>query len=287
MSNVLKKQEQLRWQKLKKKQLPNAEAMLRSQEIWCMNACNRFMNRRSLKSKIWALSPKDDSLSALLIYARQSLLPVLCGQNMLLPQNFLRGFCSRAFIHSVQGCKYDALILEAALEKIGLCAAESIDYDVMSIDSPPLDYLTAGPAGLVIRTPQSADMNALTVLHAAYEQEEVLPAASQFNAAVSRLNIERIFAKEHMLIAELDGHIVGKINTNAVTFTRYQVGGVYVLPEYRGLGIAQRMAGEFTSNLTAQGKGISLFVKKTNPAARHVYQRIGFSINGDYRISYY
>jgi predicted GNAT family acetyltransferase len=124
-------------------------------------------------------------------------------------------------------------------------------------------------------------------LQAAYEQEEVLPLASEFNAAVSRLNTERIFSKEDMLVAEFDGHLIGKINTNAVTFTRYQVGGVYVVPDYRGLGIARRMAGEFITNLTAQGRGISLFVKKSNPAARRVYQRIGFEILGDYRINYY
>jgi predicted GNAT family acetyltransferase len=130
-------------------------------------------------------------------------------------------------------------------------------------------------------------MNALAALQAAYEREEVLPTASEFNATASRLNIERIFTREQMLVAELDGRLVGKINTNAITFTRYQVGGVYVLPDYRGKGIARRMAGAFIDSLIAQGRGISLFVKKTNHAARSVYQRIGFDILGDYRISYY
>jgi predicted GNAT family acetyltransferase len=90
-----------------------------------------------------------------------------------------------------------------------------------------------------------------------------------------------------MLVAEFKGNLIGKINTNAVTFTRYQVGGVYVHPDYRGMGIARRMAGEFIASLTTQGKGISLFVKKSNSAARRVYQRIGFEILGDYHINYY
>jgi predicted GNAT family acetyltransferase len=47
------------------------------------------------------------------------------------------------------------------------------------------------------------------------------------------------------------------------------------------------MAGAFTAMLTAQGKGISLFVKKSNSAARSVYQRLGYKILGDYRINYY
>jgi len=286
MSNVPGKQIRQHWRKLKKHQIPDAEAILRSQEIWCMNACSRFLNRDSIKQKIWALNDHEGKISALIIFSRQSVLPVLCGHDCILPPGFLRSL-GKVVIHSVQGRKQDAMILEAALEKIGLFAAETTDYDVMSIDRPPSDYLSAGPSGLVIRKPQLADMNDLAVLHAAYEQEEVLPAASEFSAAVSRMNIERIFAKEHMLVAEWEGRLIGKINTNAVTFTRYQVGGVYVLPEYRGLGIARRMAGEFTAGLVIQGRGISLFVKKSNPAARRVYRRIGFAINGDYRISYY
>jgi predicted GNAT family acetyltransferase len=62
---------------------------------------------------------------------------------------------------------------------------------------------------------------------------------------------------------------------------------VYVHPDYRGIGIAGRMTSEFTESLAAQGRGISLFVKKSNTAARRVYQRIGFEIQGDYRIDYY
>ncbi|MDR2019792.1 MAG: GNAT family N-acetyltransferase, partial [Treponema sp.] len=80
---------------------------------------------------------------------------------------------------------------------------------------------------------------------------------------------------------------VGKINTNAESFTCFQIGGVYVLPEYRGRGIATRMAASLSSRLLAQGKNISLFVKKQNPAARAVYKKIGFKVLKDYRICYY
>jgi predicted GNAT family acetyltransferase len=171
---------------------------------------------------------------------------------------------------------------------MGFYATEKIDYDLMCIDnSPSVEYTSIGPIDLIIRKPQYADMDALAALQAGYEKEEVLPAAAEFNAAVSRLNMERIYAKEHMLVAELGGRLIGKINTNATTFTRCQVGGVYVEPAYRGRGIASRMAGEFTAELTAQGKGISLFVRKSNPAARRVYQRLGYKILGNYRINYH
>jgi predicted GNAT family acetyltransferase len=81
--------------------------------------------------------------------------------------------------------------------------------------------------------------------------------------------------------------MVGKINTNAAAFTRSQIGGVYVHPDYRGLGIATGLTAAMVQELAAAGKGVSLFVKKRNLAAQRVYRRIGFRVIGDYRICYY
>jgi len=272
-----------RWRKIKKSQIAGAEKLLRAYERWCMNACGRFLKGGF---PIWVLG--RGAPSALVIQARQTLLPVLCDQETVPPPRFLRGiFGSKVFLHSLQGRKDDALVMEKALEEMGLYPAEKKDYDIMCLDHPPVSCNSTAPVNLVIRRPVPEDMNALAALHAAYEKEEVLPAASEFRPAASRLNIERIFAQEQMLVAELGGCLVGKINTNAASFTRYQIGGVYVHPDYRGLGIAGRMTSEFVASLTAQGRGISLFVNKTNTAASRVYQRIGFEITGEYRIDYF
>jgi len=272
-----------RWRKIKKSQLAGAEDLLRINERWCMNACGKFLKGGSA---VWVLGGNKGVPSALVIQARQTLLPVLCDQKTVPPPRFLRSiFGGKVSLHSLQGRKDDALVMEKALEKMGLYASEKKDYDIMCLDHPPLSCHSTAPVNLVIRKPAPEDMNALAALHAAYEQEEVLPAASEFRPAASRLNIERIFAEEQMLVAELGGCLVGKINTNAVTFTRCQIGGVYVHPDYRGLGIAGRMTFEFVESLA--GRGISLFVKKSNAAARRVYQRIGFEITGEYRIDYF
>jgi predicted GNAT family acetyltransferase len=277
-----------RWKKMKRRQITGTEALLKSQERWCMNACSRYIHRDPAKDAVWTLCDKDNgSVSAIIVHAKQNLMPVLQGQENIPPPHFLRSLFGTLPVHSVQGRTGDTVIMETALEKIGLSMVEKTDYDLMCIDSQASgNYGSYGPEGLVIRKPQFTDMDALAALQAAYEQEEVLPSMSDFNAALSRLNTERLFAKEQMLVAELDGRLIGKINTNAVTFTRYQVGGVYVHPEYRGLGIGRRMAGEFIASLVSQGRGISLFVKKLNICARRVYQRIGFVVTGDYRISY-
>jgi predicted GNAT family acetyltransferase len=47
------------------------------------------------------------------------------------------------------------------------------------------------------------------------------------------------------------------------------------------------MTAAFAEALLAQGKGLSLFVKKRNAAACKVYRKIGFSSIADYRITYY
>jgi ribosomal protein S18 acetylase RimI-like enzyme len=274
-----------RWLKIKKSQIDGAEELLRANERWCMNACGRFLKGGS---SVWILGGRKSPPSALLIQTGQTLLPVLCDQEKVPQPHFLRGiFGGMVFLHSLQGRKDDVLVMEKALEEMGLYAAEKKDYDIMCVDRPPAPCHSAAPVNLIIRKPAPRDMDALAALHAAYEQEEVLPAASEFRPAASRQNIERIFAEEQMLVAELDGCLVGKINTNAVGFTRCQIGGVFVHPDYRGMGIAGRMTSEFVASLAAQGMGVSLFVKKTNIAARRVYLRAGFETAGDYRIDYF
>lgn len=272
---------------MKKSEAAATEDFLKRNEIASLNACSRYLKHNPALDKVWTLSGADGNLQAVIVQSKQNLLPVFSCPNIP-PPYFLQNFFRTVRVHSVQGRKEDAVMLETALEKIGLLTTENTDYDTMRIDSLPIRCGPLGrPAGLVIRKPQTADMDALAALHAAYEKEEVLPARSVFSATASRLNIERICKNEEVLVAELDGCLVGKINTNAAGFTRRQIGGVYVLPDFRSRGIARFLAGEFVANIVAGGKGISLFVKKSNPAARKVYLNIGFEITGDYRVSYF
>jgi predicted GNAT family acetyltransferase len=174
------------------------------------------------------------------------------------------------------------------MESLGFQAQERIDYDLMTLDQDPLsECFHQGPINLVLRKPVPEDTEGLFQLQAAYEQEEVLPRDAVFNPAVCRKTLERLLASELILIACLDGKIVGKINTNALSFNCRQIGGVYVRPEYRSRGIAVRMSAVFIRDLLASHQEISLFVKKRNAPARALYRRLGFAYRGDYRISYY
>jgi ribosomal protein S18 acetylase RimI-like enzyme len=281
------------WRKTGKGEIPGQEAFLRSREVFCVTAISRFLHRDFLRDHVWALSggvsvDGVSAVSALLIQSRRTLFPVLGGnRDVPIPRNLNR-FLRKISVHAIQGLRDEADVFEQALARLGHVPAERIDYNLMSLDrGPDPGALAAGPPGLVLRKPEIPDGEALFPLQAAYEQEEVLPRGAVFNPAACRLSLEHIVTREHALAAELDGRIVGKINTNAESFSRFQLGGVYVLPQYRGRGIATRMAAALVQRLVSRGKGVTLFVKERNPAARAVYSRIGFAVTGDYRICYY
>jgi predicted GNAT family acetyltransferase len=131
------------------------------------------------------------------------------------------------------------------------------------------------------------DIDSLFPLQAGYEIEEVLPKGAQFNPALCRKGLEQLVKGGMILAAEMDGRLVGKININAVSFTRLQIGGVFVDPAYRGQGIAKMMTSEIIKLLLPLGKNFSLFVKKINTAAVKAYTKTGFTKFADYRINYY
>jgi len=279
-----------KWRKMKSKDsdIYAAETLLRVMETKCVSACGRFLALNETKGSVWLLSEKSASPSALLIYSRSTIIPVLCGKKEIPCPDFLKEYIRKKKIHSAQGQKEDVLILEDKLKQMGAQNSDIFDYDLMSLDKQPeKNCFSSGPANLVLRTPRLIDLDAIAPLQAAYEKEEVLPSRSDFSPAASRVNLANIIAKGQILCAEISGRIVGKININAVSFTRYQVGGVYVHPDFRGLGIARRMAAEFIASLIKTGRGVTLFVKKSNLKARRLYSGLGFTVSGDYRITYF
>jgi ribosomal protein S18 acetylase RimI-like enzyme len=277
-----------KWRKMKKKDVFELENFLRKNENNYVNACGRFLARDPLKDYVWILHDGNGNVKASIINSKSTLIPVLCGEKEIPQIHFLKSFLWFKKIHSLQGLSEDVIVLENTFEKLGKVTIDIFDYDLMSIDTlPAKNGFFAGPKNLVLRIPKMIDLDALAPLQAGYEKEEVLPRGATFSPAASRLNIAKIIAGGQILAAELDGKLVGKINVNAISFTRYQVGGVYVSPDFRGMGIASRMTTEFISSLVNRGKGVTLFVKKNNIPARRLYDSIGFKLIGDYRIAYY
>ena len=279
-----------KWRKMKKKEsdIKAAETLLRTNECKYVSACGRFLSLDESKGHVWMLSEKKTTASALIVYSKSTVIPVLCGKKDFPSPDFLKEFVKKKKIHSLQGRKEDVLVLENIMKQMGAQISCSFDYDLMNLErQPDQKCFSSGPKNLVLRAPRLIDLDAVAPLQAAYEKEEVLPNGSDFSPATSRVNLAHIIAREQILCAEINGRIVGKININAVSFTRYQVGGVYVHPDFRNMGIARRMAGEFITSLINTGRGVTLFVKKANKHAQRLYLGLGFTVFGDYRITYF
>ena len=280
---------QPRWRKIDKDDFHKAEDYLKAREKFCVTASARFLRiQKNRNGHIWHIQCQEGEIAALLLHCRKSLFPVFNSRSCIPGPRFLNRFLGKVQIHSLQGLKEDAELLENLMEEQGYYATERIDYDLMGLDNAAIPKITrADPADLVFRFPLPEDMEALFSLQSAYEQEEVLPKNAVFNPAASRLGLEKILSSEQIFVAELGGQVIGKINTSAESFSRIQVGGVYVRPDCRGRGIAAKMTIAFLQNLSSNGKDITLFVKKRNNAAKAVYRKIGFAVLGDYRISYF
>ena len=278
----------LRWRKFSKDEHPLAKTFLVTRERFCVSASARFLRMREDRGQIWYLNNTAEKISALLLYSHQSLYPVFDKNSDIPRPRFLNRFWGKIPVHAIQGLREDTEILESLIEPRGYTAKDRIDFDLMNIDNQPeTGALRSGPAGLILRPPASGDEEQLFALQSAYEQEEVLPKNGIFNPSVCRLTLSNILKNEQILVAELDGQVVGKINTSAESFTRCQIGGVYVRPDCRGRGIAVKMTAVFVRNLLAHKKGVTLFVKCRNSAAKSVYRKVGLIALANYRITYY
>jgi len=299
------------WKKLSKSAHPQAETFLRQREPYCVSAISRFTT--GLANHVWATTPTspsaslrvicgpswsspDNALSGLLLYGKRLLFPVFAFSPTQTAEYQANGLPLPAFfpqilrsdsLHAAQGLAADMDLLEAALQKKGFTPSSSYNYELRSQTAPKIVTDTTLGDNLIIRKPTISDINALFPLQAGYEQEEVLPKGAEFEPAVCLKGLEYLIAQNTLLMAELEGRPVGKVNINAQSYNCLQIGGVYVRPEFRSLGIAQALTTALVQNFAAQKQHFTLFVKKTNIPARRVYDKLGFEKIGDYRISYY
>jgi GNAT superfamily N-acetyltransferase len=267
------------------------EQLLRRREPYCVSACGRFLNMARFGDCLWGGRDAGGAVNALLLYSTQNLLPVFpgfTGAAGVDPSRSMLRFLKKGRFYAAQGLRKDILILEEIMADLGRRILDPVDYDLMSLEwGPASETLRAGPPGLTVRVPEYRELENVLPLQAAYEREEVLPQGSGFSMPVCRMNLERIFKEQQLLVAELGGRIVAKANTSSFSFTRAQIGGVFVLPDHRGLGIARRLCAELTGLLRQSGWGVGLFVKKRNRGAQRAYHSIGFRPIADYRISYF
>lgn len=141
---------------------------------------------------------------------------------------------------------------------------------------------------LEINMATGKDVNNLLDLQVGYEIEEVCQGKREFPKGISFMNLEHILKDEITYFAMLNNLCVSKANTNAQGINYAQIGGVYTLPEYRGLGIASSVVSRLILHINKkEGKDVSLFVKADNTKAIEMYKGLGFKKRGEFLISYF
>jgi len=167
-----------------------------------------------------------------------------------------------------------------------------IDYDAMSMDK--VSVLQGMQSGMVATqglarywraTPE--DLEALYPIAAAYERSEVITRLHVFDTAACRATQAKSLKRQVVYMATVHDRVVARAQTNARGVSHDQIGGVFVEPEFRGMGIGKGVVAALLSDIAGRGRGAALFVKKTNSVARKLYESMGFRFARDYRVSYF
>ena len=133
--------------------------------------------------------------------------------------------------------------------------------------------LQSAPQGFTVRKATKEDFDALVALFADAGSMARTPAA-----------VERPLHDRRVWVAHVADHaseIVAAALTNAETTQLAMIGGVYTLPAWRGKQLSQAVVSGLCQEIIAQDKQPVLYWD--NPAAGHVYQKIGFRRIGWWR----
>lgn len=128
----------------------------------------------------------------------------------------------------------------------------------------------ANPQGFVVRKATLDDLPKLITFFADAGDMTRSPAA-----------VERPLRDRRVWIAQQEGEIVAAALTNAETSTLAMIGGVYTTPAWRGHGLSQAVCSGLCKELIEIGRQPVLYW--INPAAGHVYTKLGFREIGMWR----
>jgi len=191
----------------------------------------------------------------------------------------------RTRLHSIMGDGKSVLKLETFLEEPPFA---SVDYHLMTRDfteDPPV-FPQPRP-DLEIRTASPEDTARLYPLQKGYELEEVFLDSSRFDERRCRALLRKNLKKQLVVAAEKNGVPVAKAGTNARGYRVDQLGGIYTRRDLRNRGIAAYLLEVLLEMIGQTKRGACLFVKKDNPAAARLYQKLHFAVWDGFRISYY
>ena len=190
----------------------------------------------------------------------------------------------RRSLHSVMGCKRD---VELVVRSVGRLMKTTIYYDLLVLDVGEIAKTAPSPEELKFRRAKPKDLIPLFPLQKAYEKEEVLLDPKRFNATATYMNLQQHLKRELIYYAVSARQIVAKAGTNARGYRFDQIGGVYTIDSHRNRGVATALMYVLLRHLAREDRGVCLFVKKDNPAALRLYEKLGFHKRDEFVIGYF
>ncbi len=148
---------------------------------------------------------------------------------------------------------------------------------------------------LVLRPPPEGyrpavarDVDVLTELACRLHVEDRMgPPIARSNRPAVRARMADSVVRGLTFVVERDGVAVAKLDLSLRSRRRgAQIAGVYVMPAYRGQGIAAGAVAALAGNLMIDGlPGVTLHVRADNPAAITAYRRAGFRDRGAWTLA--
>ncbi len=199
-------------------------------------------------------------------------------------QSALEAFVAKGTVRCILGPSKETRFLASLLSAHPY---HTVDYQLMSLASIPPVELELLPPGLEMGQALPEETNAILPLQEGYEKEEVIPPGDVFDRTACKANLARSIEKQKIYLVRAQGRPVAKAGTNARAFACDQLGGVYTAPEWRNKGLATALVAKISRELAADGRKVVLFVKKGNEAARKAYEKVGFTPESSFAISYF
>lgn len=102
-----------------------------------------------------------------------------------------------------------------------------------------------------------------------------------------KIMLANILKNQLVLALSSDSELVAKANTNAIGPNWIQLGGIYTDPLYRHNYYAWHLINALIERIQKNHKSVCLFVKQRNNPAIALYQKIGFTHQGNFIIAYF
>lgn len=169
----------------------------------------------------------------------------------------------------------------AWMRALGLGAGDFSVNEIEPLYEVRLSEVPTVAADLALRKPVDADVPVLAAWFVGYHRDTGMAPPDGEDAE----SLARVFvAKPDARVLMAGGAPVAMTSINARAADTVQIGGVYVPPEFRGLGYGGAVVALHLAELAQDGMRLAVLFAANEYAAR-AYEAIGFQRVGSYRVA--